>query len=154
MGQPHKVTWEMFSNYLINNVRHIKNKQEPPFTYSKTNLNNKIKFLNPICKVVYVKGLQLLMMCEENSNKVHVVDPKKGILMPQCLENEPRKLSVETSVVKKENGKSVISNKEIVIPTEVIIMEILYLHEAKFDVLLCSTSDGCVKGWKYTLNGF
>lgn len=85
MGVNERITWEIFSNYLINNVRHVKNKQEIPYTFSKYNIHPSAKFNNPIAKSIYVEQLALIMMCEENSNKVIVFDPIKGIILPQCL---------------------------------------------------------------------
>ena len=54
MGANEKITWEMFSNYLINNVRHVKNKQEVPYTFSRSSVHPKMKFDSPIAKCVYI----------------------------------------------------------------------------------------------------
>ena len=40
------------------------------------------------------------------------------------------------------------------IPTEVRVLDILYLEDRKYRALLVSTSDGFVRGWKYSQNGF
>jgi hypothetical protein len=40
------------------------------------------------------------------------------------------------------------------IPTEVRVLDILYLSEKKYRTLLVSTSDGYVRGWKHVQNGF
>lgn len=34
------------------------------------------------------------------------------------------------------------------------MLDILYLSEKKYKILLVSTSDGYVRGWKHTQNGF
>ena len=47
-----------------------------------------------------------------------------------------------------------ISMKEIVIPTDVVVMDLFCIPEPKFNIILCSTSDGMVRGWKFTINGF
>ena len=54
MGAEEKITWEIFSNYLINNVRHVKNKQEVPYTFSKSNVNSHVKLNSSISKSIYI----------------------------------------------------------------------------------------------------
>lgn len=62
MGESDKITWEIFSNYLINNIRHVKNKQEIPYTFSKSNQQSSIKFDNPIAKSIYIQELGVTIM--------------------------------------------------------------------------------------------
>jgi hypothetical protein len=75
--------------------------------------------------------------------------------MSKNLVITPKKLVVNISSVKKEkNGKVSIRKKDLVLPTNIRILDILYLAEKKYKVLLVSTSDGYVRGWKYSQNGF
>ena len=55
---------------------------------------------------------------------------------------------------KDKNGKVVIKKKDLVIPTDVRVLDMIYLSEKKYRILLVSTSDGFVRGWKYGQNGF
>lgn len=59
-----------------------------------------------------------------------------------------------SSVKKNKSGKVEIKKKDLEIPTEVRVLDILYLNEKKYQIFLVSTSDGYVRGWKYSQNGF
>jgi hypothetical protein len=70
------------------------------------------------------------------------------------LEITPKKLVVNISSVKKEkSGKVSIRKKDLILPTSVRVLDMLYLPDKKYRILLVSTSDGYVRGWKYTQNG-
>lgn len=47
-----------------------------------------------------------------------------------------------------------IRKKDLVLPTNVRIIDMLYIPDKKYKVLVVSTSDGFVKGWKYHQGGF
>lgn len=75
--------------------------------------------------------------------------------MAKSLVITPKKLVVNISSVKKEkNGKVSIRKKDLVLPTNIRVLDMLYLSEKKYRVLLVATSDGYVRGWKYSQNGF
>lgn len=78
-----------------------------------------------------------------------------GDISPKTISIDPKKLVVNISSVKKQkNGKVSIRKKDLVIPTEVRVLDMIYLSEKKYKILLVSTSDGYVRGWKYSQNGF
>ena len=78
-----------------------------------------------------------------------------GEISQKNIHVDPKKLIVNISSVKKEkNGKVSIRKKDLVIPTEVRVLDMIYLHESKYRVLLVSTSDGYVRGWKHSQNGY
>ena len=67
----------------------------------------------------------------------------------------PKPLVVQMSYVKKEpNGAIHIEKKENVIERRTKVLDILYISDSKYQVLLTSTNDGYIRGWRYTSNGF
>lgn len=80
---------------------------------------------------------------------------ENGEINSKSLQINPKKLVVNISSVKKQkNGKVAIRKKDLVIPTDVRVLDMIYLTEKKYRILLVSTSDGFVRGWKYGQNGF
>lgn len=59
-----------------------------------------------------------------------------------------------SSVRKEKDGKTSIKKKDLVLPTSIRVLDMLYIPEKKFKVLLVSTSDGYVRGWKHSQNGY
>ena len=47
-----------------------------------------------------------------------------------------------------------VEKKENYIERKTKILDILYIPDAKYQVLLTSTNDGFVRGWRHTNNGF
>ena len=59
------------------------------------------------------------------------------------------------STVRKEpNGGIHIEKKDNFIERKTKILDILYLPDPKYLILLTSSNDGFVRGWRYTNNGF
>ena len=74
--------------------------------------------------------------------------------MPKHLSITPKQLVVNISSVKKEkNGKVAIRKKDLILPTSVRVLDMLYLPDKKYKLLLVATSDGYVRGWKSSQNG-
>lgn len=83
------------------------------------------------------------------------MNPDNGEIMSKYINIDPKKLVVNISSVKKQkNGKTCIRKKDLVIPTEIRVLDMIYLKEKKYQVLLVSTSDGYIRGWKHSQNGF
>lgn len=62
----------------------------------------------------------------------------------------PEPLTVETSLMKKDrDGRLSIRKKQLVIPTKTVVLDILYIPDAKYRMLLTSTNDGLIRGWKF-----
>ena len=51
----------------------------------------------------------------------------------------------------KFSGGGIQSKKKV---RKTMILDIYYIKEKKYNTLLTSTSDGFVKGWRFTPNGF
>lgn len=68
---------------------------------------------------------------------------------------DSKNLVVNISSVKKEkNGKVSIRKKDLILPTNVRILDMLYIPDKKYKILVVSTSDGIVRGWKYQQGAF
>jgi hypothetical protein len=59
-----------------------------------------------------------------------------------------------SSVKKDKNGKVSIRKKDLILPTNVRILDMLYINDKKYKVLVVSTSDGIVRGWKFHQGAF
>ena len=47
-----------------------------------------------------------------------------------------------------------IRKKDLIIPTNVRILDMIYISDKKYKILVTSTSDGIIRGWKYHQSGF
>lgn len=108
-----------------------------------------------IQKCQFIDDLEKIAFYEEGSNKIAFMNLENGEISQKGISIDPKKLVVNISSVKKQKkGKVSIRKKDLVIPTEVRVLDMIYLSEKKYKVLLVSTSDGYIRGWKYSQNGF
>jgi WD40 repeat protein len=93
---------------------------------------------------------------EEGSHTVHFMDPDTGDCMNKSLVINPKQLVVNMSTVKKnKEGKIEIKKKELIVPTGIRVLALLYINDDKYHLLMTATSDGFVRGWKFsTATGF
>ena len=114
-----------------------------------------MKFFNAINKVLYIPDIDLVAFYQEGSDKIYFMNHESGILNSKELTIIPKPLSVELSSVKKEqDGTIKIEKKEAVIDRKTIILDMYYIKDKKYQILLTSSNDGYVRGWRYTSNGF
>lgn len=60
-----------------------------------------------------------------------------------------------SSVKKNKEGKVEIRKKELIVPTSIRVLDMLYINDDKYHLLVTATSDGFVRGWKFsTATGF
>jgi len=105
-------------------------------------------------KLEYLGESNKIAFFEEGSNTIQFINAETGELSPQNLNVMPKQLVVNISSVKKEkNGKVSIRKKDLILPTNLRVLDMLYLSDKKYKILLVSTSDGYVRGWKHTPNG-
>ena len=136
-------------------LKNLKSKADEVKQYIRSKVRPKIKIDGLIHKTEYIPDMDRIAFYEESSNKIHFMNLETGELNSKSLQINPKKLVVNISSVKKEkNGKVVIKKKDLVIPTDVRVLDMIYLSEKKYRILLVSTSDGFVRGWKYGQNGF
>ena len=169
--------WDEFTNFIIEKatvLNNIKTKQDEikSYTLSTTKLQFKAsnllksdeaksdatvfpKFFNAISKVIYIPDIDRIAFYQEGSDKIYFMNHESGILNSKELTIIPEPLKVELSSVKKEqDGTIKIEKKEAVIDRKTIILDMLYIKDKKYQVLLTSSNDGYVRGWRYTSNGF
>lgn len=102
----------------------------------------------------YIPDLDKIAYYEEASNVIYFLNADNGEPFPKTLPITPKQLVVNISSVKKEKtGKVSIRKKDLILPTNVRVLDMLYLADKKYKLLLVATSDGYVRGWKYTQNG-
>jgi len=170
--------WDEFTNFIIEKatvLNNIKTKQDEikSYTLSTTKLQFKAasvlksdevksesasiqpKFFNAINKVLYIPDIDRVAFYQEGSDKIYFMNHESGILNSKELTIIPKPLSVELSSVKKEqDGTIKIEKKEAVIDRKTIILDMYYIKDKKYQILLTSSNDGYVRGWRYTSNGF
>lgn len=90
-------------------------------------------------------------MFEEGSNTIKFMNPENGEFSSKSLVINMKQLVVNISSVKKEkNGKLEIKKKDLVLTTDTRILDMIYLSDEKYKVLMTSTSDGMIRGWTYS----
>ena len=150
--------WDEFTNYIIEKatvLKNLKSKADEIKHYIRSKVKPKIKIDGVIQKAAYIPELDKIAFYEESSNKINFMNVETGEISQKNINVDPKKLVVNISSVKKEkNGKVSIRKKDLVLSTEVRVLDMLYLSEQKYKVLLVSTSDGYVRGWKYSQNGY
>jgi hypothetical protein len=77
----------------------------------------------------YLPDLDKIAYYEEGSNIIYFLNAENGELSQKNLNITPKKLVVNISSVKKEkNGKVSIRKKDLILPTNVRVLDMLYLH--------------------------
>jgi len=159
--------WDEFTNFIIEKatvLNNIKTKQDEikSYTLSTTKLQFKAasvlksdevksesasiqpKFFNAINKVLYIPDIDRVAFYQEGSDKIYFMNHESGILNSKELTIIPKPLSVELSSVKKEqDGTIKIEKKEAVIDRKTIILDMYYIKDKKYQILLTSSNDGC-----------
>lgn len=161
--------WEEFTNYVIEKatvLNNIKSKSDEIKQYTKSHVKPiqqsqqsaqkmPYKFNNPLTKIVYLPNIDRLAFYEEGSSEIFFMNPDSGLLNQKSLKVVPKPLIVKVNQVKKdEEGLIKIDKKEHLIQPKTSILDILYLSEQKYQVLLTATNDGYIRGWKHTTNGW
>lgn len=151
--------WDEFTNYIIEKATILKNlrvKNEEIKSYTRVPVKLGSKPDSPIVKVEYIADLNRLAFFEEGSHIVQFMDPDTGDCMSKPLVISPKQLVVSMSSVKKnKQGRIEIKKKELVVPTNIRVLDLLYINDEKYHLLMTATSDGLVRGWKFsTATGF
>ncbi|CAD8135461.1 unnamed protein product [Paramecium pentaurelia] len=153
-----KLEWEEFTNYIIEKatvLNNIKSKQDEIKLYTKSNMKPFKKFTQIITRVIYIKEIDKIAFFEEGSDEIQFMTPDGGFgLRP--LKIVPISDKVVTTQAKKDKDKQnfIIVKKEDTIEKKTKILTMLYIDDPKYQVLLTSTHDGYVRGWRYQSSGF
>jgi hypothetical protein len=141
--------WDEFTNFIIEKatvLNSIKTKKDEIKTYSQSTTKINHKFQNPIAKSIYINNIDRVAFFEEGSNEIFLLNAETGLIENKSLKIIPKQMAEEST----ERGKSTTQKKL----RKTMILDIYYIKEAKYNTLLTSTSDGFVKGWRFTPNGF
>ncbi|CAD8133059.1 unnamed protein product [Paramecium octaurelia] len=153
-----KLEWEEFTNYIIEKatvLNNIKSKQDEIKLYTKSNMKPYKKFTQIITRVIYIKEIDKIAFFEEGSDEIQFMTPDGGFgLKP--LKIVPISDKVVTTQAKKDKDKQnfIIVKKEDTIEKKTQILAMLYIDDPKYQILLTSTHDGYVRGWRYQSSGF
>ncbi|CAK75155.1 unnamed protein product (macronuclear) [Paramecium tetraurelia] len=155
-----KLEWEEFTNYIIEKatvLNNIKSKQDEIKLYTKSNMKPYKKFTQIITRVIYIKEIDKIAFFEEGSDEIQFMTPDGGFgLKP--LKIVPISDKVVTTQAKKDkdkqNNQFIIVKKEDTIEKKTQILAMLYIDDPKYQILLTSTHDGYVRGWRYQSSGF
>lgn len=85
------------------------------------------------------------------------MNPDTGEFSTKSLNIDPKRLVVNISSItkdKKNDNKVQIKKKDLVVSTEIRILDMVYLPDEKYKMLVTSTSDGVVRGWKFQSTAF
>jgi hypothetical protein len=135
-------------------LKNLKTKNDEIKHYIKSEITPKAKIDGLVHKLEYLSDIDKIAYYEEGSNIINFINSDNGEICPKSLHITPKQLVVNISSVKKEKtGKVTIRKKDLVLPTSVRVLDMLYLSDKKYKLLLVATSDGYVRGWKYTQNG-
>jgi len=157
------IEWDEFASYIIQKatvINKIKTKGEEIKLYTKSEVRplaaatrKAIKFGVLLAKVIYIPKLDKLAFFEENSDEVMFMRPDNGVLSGKNLKVHPKPLVVKISQVKKDAlGQIHIEKKENLIEQRCALLDVLYIADKKYEVLITSTNDGYIRGWRANNN--
>lgn len=123
--------WQEFTNYIIEKatvLKNLKSKNDEIKHYIKSEVATKVKIDGCVQKVEYLHDIDKIAYYEEGSNMIYFLNADNGQICPRSLPITPKQLVVNISSVKKEKtGKVSIRKKDLVLPTNVRVLDILYL---------------------------
>ncbi|KAL4503262.1 hypothetical protein ABPG72_000868 [Tetrahymena utriculariae] len=158
--------WDEFTNYVIEKatvLNNIKTKVDEIKTYTKSQVKPlqaqtkhlTHKFNNLVTKILYIPHIDRLALYEEGSAEILFMNPETGVMNNKTLKVVPKSLFVTSSTVKKdEEGLIHVETKKNFIDLKTMILDILYIPDKKYQVLLTSSNDKYVRGWKHSSNGW
>lgn len=145
--------WDEFTNYVIEKatvLNNIKTKAEEIKLYTKSptkplhaqSKHLSHKFNNLVTKIVYLPHIDRLALYEESSAEILFMHPDSGVMNTKTLKVVPKSLFVTSSTSKKdEEGLIHVETKKNFIDLKTMILDILYIPDRKYQVLLTSSND-------------
>lgn len=124
-------------------MKAIKSDETKSFQTNDTNSKNKLKQV--IAKMIYIDYIKKLAFFEEESDIVQFADPETGEIEPSLS------LHVKvTQTAKRDDGiNSPECNAE-----RAMLLDILFINDPKYNLLMTSSNDGFVRMFKYGNKGF
>ena len=122
-------------------LKNLKTKNDEIKHYIKSEITPKAKIDGLVHKLEYLSDIDKIAYYEEGSNIINFINSDNGEICPKSLHITPKQLVVNISSVKKEKtGKVTIRKKDLVLPTSVRVLDMLYLSDKKYKLLLVATS--------------
>lgn len=145
--------WDEFTNYVIEKatvINNIKNKNEEIKTYSASQIKLQKKFNNLLTKGIYIADIDKVAVFEEGAEEIIFVNHETGSITIKPLtvarKNDPEEESKRAKIDPK--------SKVQIMPEKARILDMLYIDDKKYNVLVTSSDDGFIRCWKYSSNGF
>lgn len=145
--------WDEFTNYVIEKatvLNNIKTKADEIKSYTKSATKPQQavskhlthKFNNLVTKILYIPQIDRLAVYEEGSAEILFMNPETGVMNSKFLKVVPKSLFVTSSTVKKdEEGLIHVETKKNYIDLKTMILDMLYISDKKYQVLLTSSND-------------
>lgn len=147
--------WDEFTNYVIEKatvINNIKNKNEEIKSYSASMTKLQKKFNALLAKSVYISDIDKVAVFEEGSDEVSFINHETGSITIKPLKvSSKNDNEEETKQRAKVDGKP---NRVQTIPERARILDMLYIEDKKYNVLVTSSDDCFVRCWRYSSNGF
>ena len=140
--------WNEFTNYIIEKatvINNIKNKNDEVKYYTHIPIKFNKKFMNMIAKCVYIKDIDRLAVVEEESDEIYFLNYETGVFNPKPL---------KVARPKSDKKEKSTDGLPVVVAEKSMILDILYICDAKHHLLLTSSNDGAIRTWRYSSNGF
>ena len=140
--------WDEFTNYIIEKaavLNTMKNKNEEIKTYHLTGMRLKKKFKQVISKCIFVPPIKKLAFFEEESDVVQFADPETGEI------DTGMNLHVKLiQTVKNTDGINPPESSA----TKAMLLDLMYIDDPKYNLLVTSSNDGKIRMYKYSNKGF
>jgi len=140
--------WDEFTNYIIEKaavLNTMKSKNEEIKSYHPSSTKLSIKFPKLIAKCIHIPLINRLAFFEEESDVVHFADPENGQIDPK------QSLHVKIS---EQSLKSDGINPPTHNATRAMILDLIFIDGAKYNLLVTSSNDGVIRMFKYSSNRF
>ena len=141
--------WDEFTNYIIEKaavLNTMKNKNEEIKTYHPTNTRANIKLSKPIVKCIFIKMINRLAFFEEESDRIYFADPKTGQI------DEKKELHVKIFDSSRKVADDI--NPPDHSAEKGMLLDIIFIDDPKYNLLLTSSNDGIIRMFKYANNKF
>lgn len=143
-----QMDWDEFTNYIIEKaavLNTMKNKNEEIKNYHLTDIRLKKKFKQVISKCIFIAPIKRLAFFEEESDIVQFADQETG----QIDEN----MDLHVKLIQNVRSNDGVSPPESS-AKKAMLLDIMYIDDPKYNLLVTSSNDGKVRMYKYGNKGF
>lgn len=140
--------WDEFTNYIIEKaavLNTMKNKNEEIKAYYLSPTRVNMKFSKVVKKCIYISIINRIAFFEEEGDIVYFADPKTGQI------DESKELHVRIS---DSSHKSDGINPPVHIAKKAMLLDMIFIEDPKYNLLVTSSNDGVIRMFKYANNRF